>query len=201
MPVEVASSAASTPGFEQDSVPGSQSGTLAPANRLLPSGALEIGDAHAPVSVLLFTNHSCAYCRQWQEYLPRLRDEFISKGTVRVSVIPYVLQKYNQSRNMAAVFVCAARMGNGPAVHDLLFRESIGSTAYRNALASLNINQEELAACTADEGIQATIDAQQAIAQSLGVTFVPTYFINGTKYVGLPEYADLKSQIEEGLKN
>lgn len=200
MPVNPASSTSSAPRFEENIVPSSQSGGITQANRLLPSGALEIGDAAAPVSILLFTNHSCAYCKQFQDYLPRLRDEFIAQGNVRISILPFALQKYPQSREAAGIFLCAAMMNQGPAVHDLLFRERIGSTAFTTALASLNVQQAELDACTKSEEIAKRIDAQQAVAQSLGVTLVPTYFINGEKYVGLPEYADLKMQIEEELE-
>ena len=63
----------------------------------------------------------------------------------------------------------------------------------------MQLDETAMKTCMENPGAQATIDAQQSVARSLGVSLVPSYFINGKLYTGLPEYSDLKGQVEEVL--
>lgn len=189
------------PAGEGDAIiPASTSGTII-TERVLPTGSMEIGSADAPVSLVLFTNHFCAYCRDFhEELMPRLMTDYVTPGKVRVTVVPFLLQKYSESDQASLTFVCAAQQSKGQPMHDLLFRERMNSPAFRTALAEIKMDQAQLQTCMESDGARSTVDALQSIAQSLDVRLVPAYFINGTKFTGLPEYADLRGQIEEGLR-
>ncbi len=168
--------------------------------RLLPSGMLEIGTTSAPVSLLLFTNHSCAYCREFQEELiPRLTDEYVRSGNLRIAIMPFVLHKYPDSRQASLVLLCATQQGKGITMNDLLFRERINTPTFRTERTAMQLDEAAMTNCMENPGALATIDAQQSVAQSLGVSLVPSYFINGKLYTGLPEYSDLRGQIQEAL--
>lgn len=172
-------------------------GTIIPSNeQLLPSGALEMGNPNAPVTLLLFTNHACAYCRAFHDDLiPRLLRDSETKDMVKVQIMAFALQKYNQSNAAATHLICAGLQGKGTAMHSLLFRSSVGSVAFTTGMNELGLDMAVMNECLQGEGVQGVIAAQQSFAQSLDVTLIPSYFINGTKYVGLPEYADLRGQV------
>lgn len=203
-PVPPPAAPASTPSehpAEPVDTPLTQTGTeVRIGERILASGVLEIGSANAPVSLLLFTNHACDYCGDFQEELvPRLTSEFVRDGRVRIGIVPFAMGKYPNSKQAAGFLLCSARQGRGIDVNALLFKENMTAATAQTAINDLQLNREQLESCLQDETITAMIDAQQSFAKSLGITLVPTYFINGKIYTGLPEYSDLRGQIEEAL--
>lgn len=169
--------------------------------RLLSSGMAEVGAANAPVSLMLFTDSSCGYCRDFHEdLLPRLMNDYVRSGKVRISVVPFVVRKYENSESSALAQLCAARQSKGMAMQDLLFRESPGTAAYRAALDTLQLDQERFAQCMDDPATRTTMEAHQSIARSLGITLIPSYTINGKLHTGLPDYPDMRGMIEEELR-
>ena len=60
-----------------------QSQTMTGSNsvRYLSSGLVEVGSIDAPATLTLFTEYHCSYCQEFhQDYLPRLREDFIDQG-------------------------------------------------------------------------------------------------------------------------
>lgn len=191
----------SGPAGEQDAP---SSITAAPVvtidERVLPSGAVEIGRADAPASLMLFTNASCTYCEEFhQQLLPRVISEYVNAGKVRVSIVPFVLRRYSDSEGAAATFICAAQQKKGMPTLDVLFRDGMDSAGYRAAMTNLAFDEAALNGCRESDQTRSMISGLQSVAASLDVSLVPAYFVNGTKFIGLPEYADLKGQIEEAI--
>ncbi|MBU0766792.1 DsbA family protein [Patescibacteria group bacterium] len=174
-------------------------GTGALAERLLVTGIIDIGKREAPVTLILFTEHHARYAREFQQDLfPRLLKDFIEPGLVRFQVVILPLKKYPQSEPAAAGLLCAAMQGKGILMHttlsELLDKERLEPRHYAE---ELELDLEEFDSCITGEEIQIILKQQRAWAQSLGVTLVPTFFLNGEKNVGLPYYADLRGMIEE----
>jgi protein-disulfide isomerase len=150
----------------------------------------------------MFTEHHCSYCRQFlTEILPRLRTDFLEPGKVNLQIAMLTLQKYPASTDAALGFLCSAAQGKGYAMHEVLFhspnksREAILSYA-----VDLEINTKTLRECLKSARTKMLLEGQEAWAQSLGVTVVPTFFLSGEKFVGLPYYPDLRGRIEEALE-
>jgi len=170
--------------------------------RLLPTGILEIGHSDAPSTLLLFTEHHARYCREFQrDFFPQLQKDFIDPGLLKLQIAIFPLQKYEQSQAAATALLCAAEQGQGLALHnelsEKLDRERLPPRKYAEALA---LDMDVFDECTQNEGIALVLEQQQSLARSLGVSLVPTFFLNGEKLVGLPYYADLKGMIEEVSK-
>lgn len=186
----------------QPAAPAAGTGTGVIDERVLPSGMTEVGAADAPVSLLLFTNADCGYCRDFHEdLLPRLMNDYVRERRLRITVSPFLVRKYENSERTALAQLCAAKQGKGMAMLDLLFRERIGTPAYRTALTTMGIDQNLLAQCTEDPATRTQMEAQQAAAASHGVRLIPSYVLNGTVRTGLPDYPDLRGQVEEALRN
>jgi len=179
-----------------------ETGALLPTERLLSTGVLDLGERDAPLTLLIFTEYHCNYCKEFNsEHLIHLTSDFVNKGSLRVQLASFPLQKYAQSENAAKAVICAAEQNKGLAMNNLLF-----ASAYKDPGSALNfakelgINTEAFESCMESEETQATIARHREWARSLGVQYVPTFFLNGEKFVGLPYYADLRGQIEEALR-
>ena len=176
--------------------------TGALAERFLSTGVLEIGNPQAPLTLLMFTEHHCSYCRQvLLELFPRLKTDALDLGSVKVQIAMLPLQKYQKSTEAALGFICSAAQGKGLAMHDTLFRNPNKSKeAILSYAVDLKLDTALLRDCMKSARTTAMLEDQQVWAQSLGIDVVPTLFLNGEKFIGLPYYPDLRGRIEEALQ-
>ncbi|MDD5041409.1 MAG: thioredoxin domain-containing protein [Candidatus Peribacteraceae bacterium] len=177
-----------------------ESGAL--AERFLATGILEVGNAHAPLTLLMITEHHCSYCRQFLfEIFPRLKTDFLDPGTLKLEIAMLPLQKYQKSTDASIGFICSAAQGKGLVMHDALFRNPNKSKeAILSYAVDLKLSTALLDDCMKSARTKMLLESQQIWAQSLGVEVVPTFFLNGEKFIGLPYYSDLKGRITEALK-
>ncbi|MDD4287094.1 MAG: thioredoxin domain-containing protein [Candidatus Peribacteraceae bacterium] len=176
--------------------------TGALAEHLLPTGVLEIGKLEAPLTLLVFTEHHCSYCRQFLfEIFPRIKTDFLEAGTLKLQIAMLPLQKYQKSNEASLGFICSAAQGKGLAMHDALFRNPNKSReAILSYAVDIKLDTALLDDCMKSARTKAMLESQQTWAQSLGVNVVPTFFLSGEKFIGLPYYPDLKGRIAEALK-
>lgn len=168
--------------------------------RLLPVGLLEIGDPKAPVNMLLFTEHHCAYCKEFQdEQMPLLLQEFVAQGKLRIQIGILPLKKYLDSDLSAMGLLCASAQNKGLAMHAALFEKPANADSIMKTTEQLTMDTKAFAACLKSEDTKTMLTAMRSLAQTLDVTLVPTFFIDGEKSVGLPYYADLRGEIEKVL--
>ncbi len=169
--------------------------------RILPTGIVEFGDPAAPVVLLLYTHHSCAYCHTFtDERLPNLLRDFVDRGKVRIQIAQLNISKYPQSQAQTKSLICAAAQGKGLAMHKELFNQTLWDDKAMLALAKkVGIKETVFTDCLKAPGTASLAQLQQSLAQSLGVSLVPTYFVDGEKFVGLPQYPDLRGRIEAAL--
>jgi protein-disulfide isomerase len=162
--------------------------SIAPSVPATLSGALTLGASNAPVSIVLFMNYGSPYSVDFERVLmPRLDAEFIQPGLLRVTIISVPLQKYPQSDRQARISICGVLSGSGAVIHRALFD---GQTVF-----------PVLSDCLANEDIlQNMLAIHHQVISTLDVSLVPTYFIDGTRYTGLPEFADLRGQVNAALE-
>jgi len=163
---------------------------------------LDFGSPDAPLTLLIFTNHSCAYCREfWQLQVPQLNREFIAtkKVLLRVAILP--IQKYPESVPETKALFCAGKQGKGGELHGALFT-LLNHTDASVLLAAkaANLDADAFSSCLTSSGAIAYAEQQKTLAENLGVTLVPTFFLNDERQVGLPKEADLRGWIESNLR-
>ena len=168
--------------------------------RLLPTGILDIGDTNAPVTLLVFTEHHCEYCREFQTvHLPKLLKDYVLPGDVRLQIIAYPLNKYEHSELAAAGLLCAGLQQKGLPMHRLLAKDDATPKKIASHAATLELDTEVFNTCLDSQQVSHLLVQQKSIASSLDVHLVPTMFFNGEKSVGLPFYAGLRGKIDETL--
>ena len=171
------------------------------SERLLPGGILEIGNREATNTLLLFTNHSCAYCRDFHERLmPTVIEDYVRKDTLKLHVVPFDIARYRESAQTATMLLCASAQGKGASMNDLLFTQNLPQTQLAQQINAMGIDAAALQTCLTSAQTEQSRSTLASFARSLGIDVVPAYFINGEKYVGLPEEADLRGQMEEALR-
>lgn len=162
-------------------------------------GILLMGQKNAPVSMILFVNHASPYSQQFHTtLLPRLIEDFVSKNTLQIGIVPVALAKYPQSDSTASMLICATLQGKGQAMNDLLFSKANPATLQKQ-IADIGMVPATLQDCLKGTQVQTALAEEKALAASFNVTLVPSYVINDTLSVGLPEYADLRGQINAAL--
>lgn len=171
------------------------------AERLLPSGVIEIGERDAPVVLLMFTEHHCRYCKQFfREQFPRLYEDFIEPGTLRLHISIVPLKKYIHSQRSILGLLCAGMQGKAISMHEMLFTLGAKNNEILMKQAdTLELDGKLFSQCLESPDTQRTVERQKSLARSLNVTLVPTFFLNGKRSVGLPSYADLRGMIEQEI--
>lgn len=170
---------------------------------VIASGSLlEIGKTSAPLTLLVFTNHSCSYCRDfWERDVPRLQTDFISSGTLRLEIAILPMKKYPESEREALSLFCAATQGKGSAMHGALFllpRHS--ESAMLSAAKALGLDLSAFRTCLSSPAAASALHVQESLAKQLNVTLAPTLILQDEKKVGLQPYADLRGWIEDVLQ-
>lgn len=176
-------------------------GALLP-ERLLENGILEIGNRDAPHTLLLITEHHCGYCEDFlSELLPKVLKQEVHDGLLRLSIAILPLKKYPGSMEGAVAMLCAAKQGKGWPMHQLLFRKtSMDRSSLLSYARELTLEEGIFAACLDDPKMMQILENQQAWMRNFHVSVVPTYFIDGEKFTGLPYPADFEGQIADHLR-
>ncbi|MBW2262048.1 MAG: thioredoxin domain-containing protein [Deltaproteobacteria bacterium] len=147
--------------------------------------APQIGPANAPVTVVLFTDFQCPFCRKAAKMIERLRSRF--GDDVRIVFKHYPMQKLHPEAYFAhEASVGAHKQGKFWAFHDRLFahegpqgRQDLETIA-RQAGLDIGMWSSDLNR----RAHRSIVDADLKQGTGLGVTGTPTFFINGRRVVG-----------------
>jgi hypothetical protein len=158
--------------------------------RTLSGGILEIGSDRARTEMTVFLHPQSPYSQEFQRSrMPRLVADMVARGTLRIRLHVLPITKYAGSAFAARAVSCAAAQGNGYPAFDLLTREGRTDLADTD-LADMALDPVLYRSCI-QTGTQDPLAVAGAAAESMNVTLVPSYVIDGDLHVGLPTEADL----------
>ena len=173
--------------------------------RVKDRGVLEIGKEDAPLILTVFTNYSCDYCEEFmRDMLPRLENDFMIAGRLRVQMVIVPLKKYPHSTLEASALLCASVLERGQAMHETLRSANIYDRKSLIALAKkIEMPAKEFTSCLDAKETKNLLEQQRAFIQEQNITLLPTFLLNVStplnappeKRVGLPSYADLRGWI------
>ena len=155
------------------------------------------GPRHAPVTIHVYSDFECPFCSQVGPKLDALREEYGDK--LRIEFGQYPLPMHPSARLAAAASLAAHDQGKFWEMHDALFanqgnvtRETVAAFA-----AQLGLDVERLGAAI-DKGVfTERIDAEIALAKSMGVKGTPAFVINGVILFGNQPYPDFKAAVDD----
>ena len=163
-----------------------------------------LGSATAPVWIVEFSDFQCGYCRKfWQDTLPRLKESYIEKGTVRFTYRHFaVLGKPSEQAALAAE--CAAEQKRFWLYHDKLFenqgRVLFTESHFKRIAAGIGLGSDRFDACLGTGRYKEKIERESATAAYLGGQGTPLFFVNQRLLPGAQPYSLFQKIIDEELR-
>jgi protein-disulfide isomerase len=169
------------------------------------------GNPDAPVTIVSFTDFQCPYCSRGAATM----DEVLRRYPEDVSLVikHFPLGFHAWARPAAIAALCAGEQNDDAfwALHDAFFAnqkrftaENVVATS-QEYLADSDVDMERWARCAGDPTDEAHIaaaqqvDADMAMAQSLGVTGTPAFFVNGEFVNGAQPITAFEPLIEAAI--
>ena len=136
------------------------------------------GPADAPVTLTLFTDFECPYCRQ---IIPLL-EEVLQKNpkTVKLSFKNLPLKFHKQAEPSAKAALAAHEQGKFWPFHDRLFAEQkLSEDLIKKIAQDIKLDMAQFEKDRESPQIESKLQKDILDAQTAGVTGTPTVFING----------------------
>ncbi|WP_455477317.1 DsbA family protein [Bartonella sp. B41] len=162
------------------------------------------GAENAPVVIVEYASLSCPHCAHfYNNILPKIRKKYIKTGKVKLIFREFVFDPRAAAGFMLAR--CAPEDRYFPLI-EVLFQKQNDWVWERNVLEPLKkiasmagFTDESFNACLKNQAILDEIHASFNRGKELGVTGIPTFFINGQKYEGAMTKESLFSVIDSFL--
>ncbi|MBN1773822.1 MAG: DsbA family protein [Deltaproteobacteria bacterium] len=143
-----------------------------------------VGPADAPVTLVVFTEYLCPFCRRLEPVLDQLREAYGD----RIRIVYRFRTVHPGAEELSAAALAAHRQGKFRMFHERLFANQQllrERPQYPVRLAQqLGLDVERFRADWRGESIRKQVEADQAEAERLEVNGVPTTFVNGRELSG-----------------
>ena len=166
-------------------------------------GDMSMGPDTAKVTVIEYASASCPHCAAfYKDVFPALKTEYIDTGKIH-----FIFREFPHNDPALAAFMvarCAPKEKYFPLV-DVFFNTQ--DEWLKDPLAGLNkiaqqagFTKESFDACMKNEAVAKAILEVRKTADGLGVTGIPTFFINGEMLDGEKTIEIMRSKIDPLLK-
>lgn len=190
------SSGASVPGSAPAPIASEQERQRVPLDYAPARGARD-----AAVTIVAFTDFECPFCRRGAATIEELREAY--PGQVRVVLRQYPLAMHPHAELASAISLEAYAQGGEELfwrVHDRLFElEEMDRELLFHLAQQVGVDRGRLDEALEDGRHDGAIAADIALAQQLGVTGTPTFFVNGRPLAGALPYDRFAALIEEEI--
>jgi protein-disulfide isomerase len=161
--------------------------------------AMAAGDPAAPVKVTVYACARCPYCSRLVPTLYRDVAQGELRGEARLIFRTFPIRGHEHSTEAGLAFVSAAALGRFWQFALLAYSrfDSFSVDAQRQWAVEAGLDPEEFAARVADPATREALVASKKEGLVNGVEETPTIFINGRRWVGDLEEAELVDAIHE----
>ena len=156
------------------------------------------------VTIVIFSDFECPYCRLFARVADQLLEAF--PNDLRVYTMHFPLSIHRNAASAAIAATAAGRQGKFWEFHDIVLdaqgtlHQSPNPTILYDAWAEeLGLDLERFRRDQNDPAIRAAVEAQRAQAQRAGATGTPAVYVNGIQTRDLNE-DDMRSQIQRLLQ-
>ncbi len=174
-----------------------------PVRACVPDGdSPALGAPGALVTVVEFSDLECELCRQGDAALAAVRKA--RPNDVRVVWKNFPLPQHHRARLAANVAFAARRLGGDTAFWAVMRAlvepgATLDEEGLTRALARAGLDATKILAAAHDGSFDANIDADVKLAESLGISGAPTYFVNGEKVDGALPEPELRALVDKEL--
>jgi protein-disulfide isomerase len=184
-----------------------QSPFKATLSRLYTNGAPSMGPASAPITIVVFSDFECPYCRDEAKIL---REGLPKKYPIEVRIVykDFPLEAVHTWAKRAAIGGHCVIEQNPQAFwpyHDYMYehQKEISNANLDSKILEFakeqNLDALQLSSCVQNGATTKLVEDNQAQGRSLGVSQTPTLFINGRQVAGAVPLDQLESVIQMEL--
>ncbi len=175
-------------------------------NDLVKGGAAVKGDEKAKVTIVELTDYQCPFCKRYvDDTYGQIESEYIETGKVKYVLRDLPLQFHANAQVTAEAARCAGDQDKYWEYHDKLFldqaswSEAVDNAVFKTYAGQLGLDQVAFDACLDEGKYSQAVKDDLSLAQKVGATGTPTFFINGTKLVGAQPFEAFKALIDQEL--
>jgi protein-disulfide isomerase len=135
---------------------------------------------------VIYSDYECAVCALLEREAGTALRELAESGRIRLEIRHFPLAAHRRAARAAAAVACAERQRRGWAMHGALFasaprwRSGPPSEGWFLQVAdSLGLDRRTFAACLRARDVRTQLDADIALARSLGLIAVPAVILDG----------------------
>jgi protein-disulfide isomerase len=170
--------------LQQGARPGAQAAPTFQPKDVTIDGAPVLGDANATVTVMEFSDYQCPFCsRHHRDVMPTLVTDYVETGKLKYVMRENpILSIHNRAMPASQAALCANDQGKYWEMHNLLFenQRELSDENLKSYAATTGLDTAAFNACL-DEGKQkARVDADLAVARSVGVRGTPGFVLGLT---------------------
>lgn len=161
------------------------------------------GKADAPVTIVLFSDFQCPFCKRSEQTLDKVRESYGDKVRVVWKNEPL---PFHTRAEPAAELALEARAQKGDSgfwrAHDALFESQprLDDDDLVRIGAKLGLDAGRVKSAIRDKKHKAEIDADTTLADDVAATGTPHFFINGRRMVGAQPIEKFQTMIDEELR-
>lgn len=138
-----------------------------------------LGDSRANIGIVEFSDYQCPYCRGFhQELFAELKHKFVDTGVVQFIHMDLPLTMLHEQAMPAALAgVCAGEQGRFWAMHDALYKRTLGPTTYAGLARELGLDTAKFAVCLKSRDSERAVLRDISEAVRLAIDGTPSFLI------------------------
>lgn len=170
-----------------------------PRVELATDGRPSLGSSSAPVTIVVFSDFQCPYCKDTAEVLRNVQR--LESERVRLVYRHLPLPIHERAERIAEVSECAASVGKFWPLHDALFANPKRiSDAELIALAGdAGVDRAALRRCLDEGAAKRAVETDVKAALDAGIDSTPALFVNGRRVTGARTVDALRRLIAEEI--
>jgi protein-disulfide isomerase len=159
------------------------------------------GPEQAPVTIVVFSDFQCPFCKSYTATLNRITKEFSSSVRVVYRQLP-LTEIHPLAEKAAEASLCAQEQGRFWELHDQMFNEqsALAVDSLKAKAASLGLDTDAFNSCLDSGRLEQKVKKEIREGATLGVTGTPATFINGRFLNGAHPYEEVAALIREELQ-
>jgi protein-disulfide isomerase len=162
-----------------------------------------LGNEKAPVTVVVFSDYQCPFCKRAEDTIKKVRETYGDKVRLVWKDQPL---PFHPRAKPAATLALEARAEKGDKgfweAHDKLFASApkLDDADLETIAKDLGLDAAKVKDAIAKDKYKAQIEADQGLADDLNASGTPHFFINGRRLVGAQPFEKFQAVIDEEVK-
>ena len=158
------------------------------------------GPDDAAVTIIEFSDFQCPYCERVLPTIAQILEKYPTQVRFVFRHLP-LHRIHDRAQPAAEAAVCAGNQDKFWDYHDVLFDNSraLSDEDLERYAADMDLEMEVFKRCVSERESQQMVDVDAAVAESLGLTGTPAFFVNGIPLTGAQPLEKFSAIIDEEL--